>query len=192
MSVRRVRILPLAAAAALAAAGCSVRDEPAATVGDGRWWSSSTTHPARVGLVPGQPAAAAPLIEFIDGFDAGAKRAAETGLPMLVVFRATWCRWSGELAQAAAADPRVVRLARRFVCVAVDADRHADTCRTFGVRAFPTVIILDGARQERFRATGATAVARVATAMGDIAAAESPPRRIATAADDATRGAGFR
>jgi thioredoxin-like negative regulator of GroEL len=98
---------------------------------------------------------------------------------MLVVFRAAWCRWSGELVQAAVADPRVVRLSRRFTCMAVDADRHADACRQFGVQAFPTVIILDATGTERFRATGSAASAHIATAMSEVLTDQPRPRRIA-------------
>jgi uncharacterized protein YyaL (SSP411 family) len=106
---------------------------------------------------------------------------------MLVVFRATWCRWSGELVQAAVADPRVVRLSRRFVCVAVDADRHPDTCRQFGVQAFPTVIILDPSGTERFRATGSAASVHIAAAMNEVLTDQLRPRRIAAEASGPAR-----
>lgn len=169
-------------AIAMMAAGCTVRDESAATGVDGHWWASSTARPQSGGLIAAGPAApaAAPAIDYVDGLDAGQRRAADSGQPMLLVFRAAWCRWSGEFVQGAVADPAVVRLSRRFVCVAVDADRHADTCRKFAVNAFPTVILLDADGTERFRATGATAITHIAAAMTDVAAAPARPKRIAT------------
>lgn len=183
-------LVPAALAVALVAAvaGCTVRDEQAASGGDGRWWTSAPSRPAG-GLIGngGATPPAPPAIDYVDGYEAGSRRAAETGLPMLVVFRASWCRWSGELVQATVADPRVVRLSRRFVCMAVDADRHADTCRQFGVQAFPTVMILDSTGTERFRATGSAASAQIATAMDGMLADQSRPRRIATGPSSTAR-----
>lgn len=171
----------LALALLAAAAGCTVRDEQATTGRDGRWWAATPSRPAAGLITAGAvtPATAA-AIDYVDGYEAGARRAADSGLPMLVVFRAAWCRWSGELVQAAVADPRVVRLSRRFVCMAVDADRHADTCRQFGVQAFPTVIILDAAGAERFRATGSAASAHIAAAMDEVLTGQSRAGRIAS------------
>ncbi|NBW88175.1 MAG: hypothetical protein EBR23_15435, partial [Planctomycetia bacterium] len=106
-----------------------------------------------------------PAIEFVEGFEAGSRRASAGELPMLVVFRAGWCRWSAELAVAAAADPSIVALSRRFVCVTVDADRDVATCREFGVEAFPTVLLVEADGSERHRAVGAAAADSLATAM---------------------------
>jgi hypothetical protein len=176
-------LVPAALALALlaAAAGCTVRDEQATTGRDSRWWAATPSRPAAGLITAGAVTpATASAIDYVDGYEAGARRAAESGLPMLVVFRAAWCRWSGELVQAAVADPRVVRLSRRFVCMAVDADRHADTCRQFGVQAFPTVIILDAAGAERFRATGSAASAHIAAAMDEVLTGQSRAGRIAS------------
>jgi hypothetical protein len=182
VSIRHHFLRCLLVAVAASAVGCTVRDEAAAPAVDGQWWATASARPQGGGLIAAGPTtpATAPAIDYVDGFDAGSRRASESGQPMLVVFRAAWCRWSGELVQGAVADPAVVRLSRRFVCVAVDADRHADACRKFGVNAFPTVILLDADGTERFRATGATAITHVAAAMNDVAATPARPKRIAT------------
>ena len=178
----------LAAALLAVAAGCTVRDEQATSGGDGRWWAAAPSRPTG-GLIGGGAVAplTPPAIDTIDGYEAGSRRAMESGLPMLVVFRAAWCRWSGELVQAAMADAQIVRLSRRFVCIAVDADRHADTCRQFGVQAFPTVIILDAGGTERFRATGSEASAHLAAAMDEVLTDQTRARRIATRPNDTAR-----
>lgn len=165
-----------------------MRDEQATSAGDGRWWAAAPSRPT-AGLIGGGAVATLtpPAIDTIDGYEAGSRRATETGLPMLVVFRAGWCRWSGELVQATMADPKIVRLSRRFVCMAIDADRHADTCRQFGVQAFPTVIILDAGGTERFRATGSAASAHIAAAMDEVLTDETRARRIATRPSDTAR-----
>ncbi|MCE9630369.1 MAG: thioredoxin family protein [Planctomycetia bacterium] len=167
--------------AATLATGCSVRDEQAVDGAETRWWSSAAGS-GGAGLIAGPPATPArtAVIEYVEGFDAGTRRATDAGLPMLVVFRAAWCRWSGELVQAAVADPRVVEFSRRFVCVAIDADRHQEACRAFEVHAFPTVILLDAGRTERFRATGSSAASGLAAAMGDVLASPNRPNRMAS------------
>lgn len=164
-------------------AGCSVRDEPTVGGSDTRWWSTATGGSAS-GLIAGAPQAQRPAatIEYVEDFSAAQKRADGGRLPMLVVFRADWCRWSGELVTAAVADPRVVDLARRFVCVAVDADRDQATCRTFTVGAFPTVILLDADGEEQFRATGSSAAAGLAPAMAAVLSTRNRADRVATGA----------
>ena len=115
---------------------------------------------------------------FVDGYAAGSRRAADAGLPMLLVFQASWCRWSGELVAGTLADARLAGLSGRFVAVSVDADRDAATCRSFGVQIFPTAIVLDRDRRERFRASGLAAREGLAVAVE--AALDDTPRRIAS------------
>jgi hypothetical protein len=148
--------------------GCSVRDEEVRPAAATRAWSDAALEVSRRGAEPRPEATDNGGIEYVEGYLAGRRRATAEGLPMLLVFRATWCRWSGELAHGPLADRGVVTAARRFVCVTNDADREADTCRDFGVTGFPTVIVVDAAGQERFRATGAAAAERLAVVMRDL------------------------
>jgi hypothetical protein len=152
------------------AAGCSVRDEQPRQPRAGGWWPAPAVGPGPGGLIAAAPdeQPGTGVIEYVEGYEAGSRRALDARLPMLVVFRAGWCQWSAEFVQAAVADRGLVELTRRFVCVAVDADRDAATCREFGVQAFPTVILLDADRRERFRGTGSSASAELATAMRDL------------------------
>jgi hypothetical protein len=159
---------------AAAGAGCEVRDElaspPAAD------WPAVPVIDAR----PLFPAAGATptAVEYVEGYESGLRRAAEDGRPLLVVFRGSWCRWSAELVHGTLADQRIVDLSRRFVCVAVDADRDAATCRRFAVDRFPTVLLVDAAGTERFRVTGSTA-AGLADAMAGMLAAPTARGRMA-------------
>ena len=180
MHSRRHRTAALLLAAAAAASGCSVRDEQAAGGADSAWWATAAGG-SRAGLIAESPAhaPAAAVIEYVDDLEAAGRKAAEAGLPMLVVFRASWCHWSGDLVKAVAGDPLIVAMSRRYVCVAVDADRHATDCEHHAVRAFPTVIILDSAGTERFRGTGSSAIGPLASAMTDVLAAGGSARRIA-------------
>jgi len=175
--------------AALTTAGCSVRDE---TVGQGhddpRWWHA-TAASGNTGLMASTPppTGTGSAIEYVDGFEAGVRRATEADLPMLLLFRAAWCRWSTEFAQAVVSDQAIVSLSRRFVCVTIDADRHPATCRQFDVSAFPTVVLLDAAREERYRATGSSAIVDLSQAMGSVLDAGPRQRRIAGAPKSPSR-----
>ncbi|MFM9057566.1 MAG: thioredoxin family protein [Planctomycetaceae bacterium] len=153
-------------AVALVAAGCDFRDEPV------RPAAGATT------VWPHVPPRDANAVEYVEGYDAAVRRAAGEGRPLLLVFGARWCRWSGELTGGPLADRTVVARTRRFVCGLVDADRDAATCRAYGVTAFPTVVVIDSAGAERFRAAGpdiATGLAAALDGMPD----HTPPRRLA-------------
>jgi len=165
--------------AGLLLAGCDVRDEEV------RRGSGSPWLPAVVERLagPSQRSAAGTTagergIDFVDGYAAGSRRAADAGLPLLLVFQASWCRWSGELVAGTLADARLTSLSGRFVAVSVDADRDAATCRSFGVQIFPTAIVLDRDRRERFRASGLAAREGLAVAVE--AALDDTPRRTAS------------
>ena len=155
----------------LASAGCDIRDEAVRPLGN------------RALIHAGQRAAgsatATRTIEYVGGYDAGLKRATAEQKPMLVVFRASWCRFSAEMNQDVLADPRLIALSRRVVCVLLDADRDAATCREFDVSAFPTVMVLLPEDGERFRTTGRpsadTLVAALEQALGPVRLADGEP-----------------
>lgn len=164
------RWLPIAAVAL----GCSVRDEQPAAPRAAHWWPAAARGQIADSMgdaAPGQSTGDA--IEYVEGYEAGARLARDAQRPMLIVFRANWCPWSAEFMRAAAADRRAVELARTFVCVAVDADRDATACRQFGVAAYPTVVLVDARRRERFRATGSLAATGLAAAMHELVASGS-------------------
>jgi hypothetical protein len=166
----------IALAAGLLAAGCDVRDEEARTGPAAAWLESTTIRLAS----PTAPLASRPNgsgVECCDGFEAGSRRASEAGVPLLLVFRASWCRWSGDLVEAVLADARLATAGGRFICASIDADRDAAVCRSFGVAAFPTVIVLDADRREQFRASGAAARQGLASALEGVVA--RPRARVA-------------
>lgn len=176
------RLVRVVAALAAAVAGCEVRDETAVPASPG--WRVVPAVEARPLL---DAAAATPTaIEYVEGFDAGVRRAAEDRRPLLAVFRASWCSWSAELAQGTLTDPGIVALSRRFVCVAIDADRDAATCRRFGVERFPTVLLLDATGSEQFRTAG-SAAAGLEDAMAGLLGVPADRRRLAAEPPAATR-----
>jgi len=166
-------LIPLAVVGLALAAwgGFEIRDEVAEPAG---------ARPIR--LAPAVPETAA-AIEFVEGFAAGQRRAAAEARPMLVLFRASWCRWCAELARGALIDRRLVGLSRQFVCVMVDADRHPDECRRFGVREFPTLLLTTPAGAERRRWTGCPSADELVSGLSE----SLPTERLATVdGDDAS------
>lgn len=165
-----------ALASGLLAVGCDVRDEQARSGPADAWLETTAMRLASpTATLVDRPANSA--VECCDGFETGARRASEAGLPLLLVFRASWCRWSADLVDAVLADERLASAGGRFVCASIDADRDAATCRSFGVSAFPTVIVLDAERREQFRASGAAARQGLAAALEGVLA--RPRSRVA-------------
>jgi len=119
-------------------------------------------------------------IEYVEGYEAGRRRAAAENRPMLVVFRAAWCHWCAEFAQSTLVDRRLVGLSRQFVCVMVDADRHTADCRRFGVKEFPTVLMTTSEGDEYRRWTGCLSADELVAAMADTL----PTARMAVAEGD--------
>ena len=96
---------------------------------------------------------------FIENCDIGLRLADFANKPLLIVFRAAWCRWSLALTQQTLSDPSIVALADSFICVQVDADRHAETCLQYNITQFPTILIVDTDDNEIIRRSGHTMVA---------------------------------
>ena len=120
-------------------------------------------------------------IEYVEGYEAGLRRAAAENRPLLVVFRAGWCHWCAEFAQGTLVDRRLVGLSRQFVCVMVDADRQAADCRRFGVKEFPTVVVATVGEGECRRWKGCPSADELVSAMADAL----PAARMAATEEDA-------
>ena len=141
------------------AAGCDVRDEVVHTPQSthNRWPEPVTYRIDQNDTHLGDYGSA--RISFIENCDIGLRLADYANKPLLIVFRAAWCRWSMALTQQTLSDPSIVALTDSFICVQVDADRHAETCRQYNVTQFPTILIIDTVGNEIIRRSGHTMVA---------------------------------
>lgn len=141
------------------AAGCDVRDEVVHTPQSthNRWPEPVTYRIDQNDTHLGDYGSA--RISFIENCDIGLRLADFANKPLLIVFRAAWCRWSMALTQQTLSDPSIVALTDSFICVQVDADRHAETCRQYNVTQFPTILIIDTEDNEIIRRSGHTMVA---------------------------------
>lgn len=139
--------------------GCDVRDEVVHTTqSTHNRWPEPVTY--RIDQNETQPAhCGSERISFIENCDIGLRLADFANKPLLIVFRAAWCRWSLALTQQTLSDPSIVALADSFVCVQVDADRHAKTCLQYNITQFPTILIVDTDDNEIIRRSGHTMVA---------------------------------
>lgn len=174
-TMARRPVMALACLAAALACGCELRDEPVHAAGEQGIWP------------PPGPGRSVATVEYVEDYEAAARRAAAEGRPLFLVFGASWCRWTGELARGPLADRDVVARTRRFVCALVDADRDAATCRAHGVEAFPTVIVIDADGRERYRASGPGSAGGLATALDGVPDRRNATRRLAGEEKDVTR-----
>jgi thioredoxin-like negative regulator of GroEL len=65
-------------------------------------------------------------------------------------------------------EQQVVQRSRKFICVAVDADRDPEICRTRGVRGYPTILVLSPDGREMARVTGKVALKTLVTMLDDV------------------------
>lgn len=139
-------------------AGCDVRNETVNSTQSThyRWPNPVSNRIEQSNSHGGQFGAA--QISFIENCNAGMRLANVANKPLLVVFRAAWCRWSMALTQQTLSDPSIVSLTDGFICVQVDADRHAETCRHYNVTQFPTILIVGTGDKEICRRSGHTLV----------------------------------
>ncbi|MBQ9874711.1 MAG: thioredoxin family protein [Thermoguttaceae bacterium] len=95
-------------------------------------------------------------VDFLADYDEALRQASSASKPVLIFFMAKNCRYSAKMLDGAFADPRVERLAKRFVCVRVDMGDPANDalCDEYGVAISPTVQFVDpsGALLQRFSA----------------------------------------
>ncbi len=109
-------------------------------------------------------------IAYLESLEAARRLAASSGRPLLLFFRAEWCRWSAATAEQVLADRRVVALSDRFVCASLDADRHAAICREHDVSSYPTLLLLGGDGGTLARLTGRPTADDLLAAMQDATA----------------------
>jgi thioredoxin-like negative regulator of GroEL len=89
----------------------------------------------------GELIAADPGVTWLS-FEAGRAVAQSIDRPMFVHFTADWCGWCRKLEQETYPDPKVVARLRQCVCVKVDGDRRRDLTSKYGVRGYPTTLVL--------------------------------------------------
>lgn len=106
-------------------------------------------------------------IEFVQGYAKGYAAAKKADLPMLVFFTAKWCSYCHQMEQDAFADNAVATLAKRFVCVLVDADAEPEVCEKFALGGLPTIQFMTSHGVPLNRVTGRRPAEQILSQMED-------------------------
>lgn len=136
----------LLAALVLGTPGCGSSDEkpeePAASVADP---SAAAEEPP--------PPTDGPFHEL--PFDEALSWAEKAERPVIVDFFTTWCGPCKVLDRTTWKDPDVVRwLTEHTIALKLDAERETELAERYGIRAYPTVLVLDADGTERRRLLG--------------------------------------
>ena len=94
--------------------------------------------------------------------------AADAERPLFVLFTAEWCMWCAVLEEVALADTEVADSVRQFTPVAVNAELFlGDTMKRYGLRGYPSAVILDAAGHVVARVEGFHPASRYADKIRD-------------------------
>ena len=63
--------------------------------------------------------------------------------PVMVDFYTDWCGWCKKLDSDTYSSPKVGELAKKFICVKVDADKNKNAAAKYQVDGYPTIIFLN-------------------------------------------------
>jgi len=80
-------------------------------------------------------------LQFVRDFELGQKLAVEKKMPRFYFFTASWCGLCRQMEKDAFVAPKIKRLADRFICVVIDADRQPEICQRRRVTGLPTIQI---------------------------------------------------
>ncbi len=186
--VKRYAVWASALAAAMFAGGCEIGTETLPPSTD-KPVATKTAEPPSPTIAPPLEAppsrAARGKLEFVEGYGRGYAQAVSQHKPMLVFFTAPWCHFCHQMADEAFTHPQVVRLADRFVCILVDADREPEVCGQFEVTGYPTIQFISPRGVPLDRMMGKKSGRQLISAMQ--AALQNLSRRDAAATDSAAR-----
>jgi len=90
-----------------------------------------------------------------------------TGKLVLIDFYADWCVPCRKL-EKAMTQPGLRESMQNFIVLKIDTDENPDVAKYFGVKALPTLMVLDGTARERFKSVGVISPADLIRALDDL------------------------
>ena len=140
----------LGLATLLAATGCSSRPAPATPPAPRRTASAPSSHGIQ----------GAGFAQQNVPFEEMVARARAQGHPAILYFCATWCGWCQKMNRETLPDARVQARLREFPTSLYDPNTPAGraVADRYEVRAYPTMVLVDGSGQELDRIKGASSV----------------------------------
>lgn len=94
-------------------------------------------------------------IKWAKNYEAAKSAATSKKALIMVDFYTDWCHWCKELDKNTYPDPKVVKLADRFVSLKTDAEKEGkDLAKKYKVNGFPTIVFMDAQGNEWGRIGG--------------------------------------
>ncbi len=94
-------------------------------------------------------------VNWLYDYDKALSRAKDENKPILMDFYTDWCSWCKKLDAETYGNETVAALLNEsFICLKVDAERHADLAKEYDVLGYPTIVFLSPDREEIGRIVG--------------------------------------
>ena len=101
-------------------------------------------------------------LSWEEDVDQAIQKAAKEEKPVLVEFSAAWNPWCQALHEKTLPDDSIQDLLGRYIRIRVDAEKHPELMKRFGVKDVPTLVLLDAKGAEIRRVNGFQAIPRMA------------------------------
>lgn len=106
---------------------------------------------------------------------AALQEAKSSGKPVMVDFYTEWCGWCKKLDSDTYTNSNVQKLAEKFICVKVDAEKTPEIAARYGVSGYPTIVFLNSSGTPVERIVGYEGPASFGQAMSAVLAKAGKP-----------------
>ncbi len=127
----------------------------AANVSEGSKPGTATMADKDPGVKKTSPQAPEPKsISWSNDLSSGLNKASKNMMPVMIDFYTDWCGWCKKLDSDVYGDPRVIKIASKFVCVKINGDTKRELVSKYGVGGYPTIVFLNSKGKEVDRIPG--------------------------------------